>query len=103
MATRAASICRDVMRPHSVACRPKSPKSTESPPLARPAMWPFIDLRNLVLLGESMAGLALAPRWLALRRRARKALGRQDFALEDPALHTDDAVGGASFGEAVFD
>src|SRR5262245_38219698 len=54
MATRAASIWRAVIHPGSVACSPKVPKDTSSPPLARPRVRPFCCLRNLLLLGASM-------------------------------------------------
>src|SRR5215468_725402 len=102
MATRAASICRAVSRPHSVACRPKSPNETSSPPLARPAIRPFIDLRNFVLLGDSIV-LALASRLRRLLERPAHALRGEHFALEDPTLDADDPVGGAGLGEAVLD
>src|SRR5665213_4437644 len=54
MARRAASISRAVMRARSVALRPKSPKATVLPRIARPPLWPLNCLRYLVRLGCSM-------------------------------------------------
>src|SRR5437016_4896129 len=98
IAIRAASIWRDVIQPHSVACRPKSPNAMSNPPLARPRMRPFCALRYLVLFGESIV-LLLGPDG----RRDSGAARRQHLALEDPALHADLAVGGIRLGEAVLD
>ena len=51
MARRAASIWRAVTRSGSSAFRPKPPKVSEKPPLARPWMRPLWALRNLVRFG----------------------------------------------------
>src|SRR5262249_54143093 len=56
MAIRPASICRDVRRPFSVANMPKSPKSTDVPRHDMPRFLPFCCFRNLVRLGDNMAG-----------------------------------------------
>ena len=37
IAIRAASICRAVIQPGSITCKPKSPKETSLPPFERPA------------------------------------------------------------------
>src|SRR5687768_12513045 len=99
IATRAASIWRAVMRPHSAACKPKSPNETASPPLARPVIRPFIRLRNLVRLGASMRRL----QYLSHGWRRGPSSDLQHLAVEDPALHADRAVRRARLGKPVVD
>src|SRR5216683_1393877 len=55
MARRAASIWRAETRPGSAALRPKEPKFSVVPPLARPWMRPLCPLRYFVRFGLSMA------------------------------------------------
>src|SRR5580658_787852 len=107
MARRAASISRAVTRPGSVAFRPKLPKLSAVPPLARPWMRPLCALRYLVRLGESMtlvssllgARLLLLGRALVLRHR----VVRQHLAFEDPDLDAAGAIGGLGRAVAEID
>src|SRR3990172_7116201 len=102
MATRAASICREVSRPVSSALSPKSPKASVPPRYALPRMRPFCCLRCLTFLGWSM-GL---PRHLAAdpaREDASPQLLVRHVPPEDPALDADHAVGRLRLGEAVVD
>src|SRR5262245_47139555 len=92
-ATRAASICRLVTHPGSIAFRPYSPKASVEPRWARPRMRPRWALRYLTRLGINM----VEPLGL---RRVRRA---QHLALEDPHLHTDGPVRGVGGGQAVVD
>src|SRR5882724_6211312 len=106
------------MRARLVAFRPNSPKDTELPRWARPAIRPLNILRYLVRLGCIMIDYSQS----ALRRRFGRSSGRrrrslcrrcggglsslafgsrlldlrlvEHFALEDPDLHADHAVGG---------
>src|SRR2546423_10208857 len=95
MAMRAASICREVMNPQVIACRPYSPKTTEVAPLETPLIFPFCCFRHLTFLGASIQ------KTLSLRQSLRPL--RQDLALEDPALDPDGAVRGVRLGGAVLD
>src|SRR5258706_3271321 len=109
MARRAASISRAVMRAGSVVFRPKSPKATELPGVARPALRPLNILRYLVRFGCSIVSSS-GGRFRGHRSRScccdvSGRLGAtlelrlvEYFALEDPALHADDPVGGLGFG-----
>src|SRR6476659_1430641 len=54
MATRAASICRSVIQPHSITFNPKSPNASEDPRQAFPAMRPRCCLRYLTFFGINM-------------------------------------------------
>src|SRR6185503_10703688 len=115
IARRAASICRDVRRPRSVALRPYSPKLTLLPTVATPLLRPFCSFRYFLLAGCSIlrscscAFLARrAPRALrrlgCRRRRLRRFLVvRHHLALEHPHLDADDAVRRARLREAVVD
>src|SRR6266705_1051175 len=118
MARRAASISRAVMRARLVAFRPNSPKDTLLPRWARPAIRPLNILRYLVRLGCIMAAYSQSGlrrrfgrrnsshsrgrrcRWacargsLAFGRRLLELRLVEHFALEDPDLHADHAVGG---------
>src|SRR5262245_25780205 len=84
-ATRPASSWRAVIQPGCSDCSPYSPNDTSLPRVALPRMRPFCCLRYLTRLGISAIGL---PHALV-------------FALVDPGLHADDAVGGARDAEAV--
>src|SRR3954453_13924757 len=104
IARRAASICRAVTRSGSSAFRPKPPKDSAKPPLARPLMRPLWALRNVVRLGCSISHHPSALRrllggTLVLRHR----IVRQDLALEDPDLHAAGAVGGLRRRHAIVD
>src|SRR5450755_3904903 len=55
IATRAASICRAVIQPHSIAFKPKSPNAKVEPRQAFPVMRPRCCLRFLTFLGINMA------------------------------------------------
>src|SRR5215831_6559384 len=113
MARRAASISRAVMRARLVAFNPNSPKATWLPRWAKPLFRPLNCLRYLVRLGCNMRRYSGRGFGGSGRRRALTRLARCDrlvdrrllehFALEDPHLHADHAVGGAGFGEAVVD
>src|SRR5438445_11725031 len=113
MARRAASISRAVMRARLVAFSPNSPKDTELPRWARPAIRPLNILRYLVRLGcimidYSQSGLRRGFGRSSWRNRRRCALSSslafnrclldrrlvEHFALEDPDLYADHAVGG---------
>src|SRR6056297_1264684 len=98
MARRAASICRAVSRPRVVALRPNSPKDTSAPRCARPRLRPLNCFLYLVRFGCSIPVL-LARRDFG---RCRRGLV-EHFALEDPDLDADHAVGGPGLGEAVVD
>src|SRR4030042_1785202 len=118
MAIRAASICWAVSRPHSSACRPKSPKAMKFPRLALPLMRPFICLRYFTRFGLSIslsqschseppkAVKNIDPSPAAQGDnldylKAHALFGAQDLAVKDPGLHPDDPVGGHGLGEAV--
>src|SRR5215471_5286021 len=111
IARRAASICRAVSRPRVRALSPYSPKLTLAPAVATPLFRPFCSLRYFLLAGCSilrsctLAGGALALRRFRrrCRRRLRLRVVRHHFALEDPDLDADDAVGRFRLGEAVID
>src|SRR5882672_9530885 len=112
------------MRARLVAFSPNSPKDTLLPRCARPAIRPLNILRYLVRLGCIMTAYSqsgLRRRFgrssccRSLRRRCARALSRslafgrrqldlrlvEHFALEDPDLHADDAIGGMRLGQAV--
>src|SRR5713226_9086206 len=103
------------MRARLVAFKPNSPKDTELPRCARPAIRPLNILRYLVRLGCIMTAYSQS----GLRGRISRSCGRlcrrggggtrgslafgrlllelrlvEHFALEDPDLHADDAVSG---------
>src|SRR4029453_12698192 len=75
IATRAASICRFVIHAASSATRPKSPKCTSVPPLARPRRRPRCTLRCLTFFGASIspASPSLASPSPQVRARPRPA------------------------------
>src|SRR4030065_1552112 len=101
MARRAASIWRAVRRPRPTALRPKSPKLTLAPRVARPVLRPFCSLRNFLLAGCSMFhSWFLAALFLFGHRRLLSTAER--VALVHPYLATDDAVGGFRFGKAII-
>src|SRR5436309_5770210 len=102
MATRPASICLSVIQPHSMIFRPKSPKLTLLPRWAFPRRRPRICFRYFTFFGISMS----QPQ----SRRSRGGPGAfalrgpcPDFALVNPNLHADGAVGGAGLRESVVD
>src|SRR6185436_16179826 len=95
IAMRAASICRDVRRPGSIDCRPKSPNATFEPRHARPRLFPFCIFRYLVRFGESI----VVPRGSG----DAAGLAGQDFALEHPDLDADDPVRRLRLGRAELD
>src|SRR6516162_6967965 len=111
IARRAASICRAVRRPRVTAFRPYSPKLTLAPAVATPLLRPFCSLRYFLLAGCSILRSCTLADWaLALRRfrrrrgcRLRLRVVRHHFALENPHLDPDDAVGRLRLGEAVVD
>src|SRR5450755_1928165 len=109
MATRAASIWRSVIQPGSSTLRPKSPKASWLPRHAFPVMRPRCCLRYFTFFGINIKS-ALSSQPSALSEKLERAsllrfafLGRQNFAFVDPALHPDDAIGGAGFGKTVVD
>src|SRR5215208_3438388 len=59
IATRAASICRSVTQPHSIAFNPKSPNAMLDPRQALPAMRPRCCFLYLTFFGIIMGGLLL--------------------------------------------
>src|SRR5690242_20315852 len=112
------------MRARLVAFSPNSPKETLLPRCARPAIRPLNILRYLVRLGCIMmayshssgrcsrfrggrrSGCSLcagALSGLAFSRRRLDLRLVEHFALEDPDLYADDAVGGVRLGQAVVD
>src|SRR6188768_1597037 len=112
IARRAASICRDVRRPRTVALRPYSPKLTLLPTVATPLLRPFCSLRYFLLAGCSILrsrGRCTTRRTLRCvwRRRGGRlrqlSVVRKHFALEHPNLDADHAVRRACFGKAVID
>src|SRR5688572_21654107 len=108
MARRAASIWRAVRRPRSRALSPYSPKETLAPRVATPLLRPFCSLRYFLLAGCSMfhsrfpGGFLFTLDGLGGGRRRLLALA-EGLALEDEDLHSDRAVGGLGFREAVLD
>src|SRR5262249_16271508 len=102
------------MRARDVAFKPYSPNATVLPLCASPVLPPLNCLRYLVRLG-CMRWLWLGASGRRFRRgrlrlrafafgRRRRLVGLvEHFALEDPRLDADDAVGGLRFGEAVVD
>src|SRR5271157_2617057 len=72
MATRAASICRSVTHPHSMALSPNSPNEIDEPRHALPAMRPRCCFLNFTFFGIIMA---VYPQLLGALRRL-VALGR---------------------------
>src|SRR5262252_8476271 len=108
IARRAASICRAVSRPRSVAFSPYSPKLTLLPTVATPLLRPFCSLRYFLLAGCSILHSwcrqsALALRRLGRRRSGRLGVVREHFTLEHPDFDPDDAVRRACFRESVVD
>src|SRR5688572_27599533 len=99
MAIRAASIWRAVTQPASSACRPKSPKETFAPRVARPRRRPRCCFLNLTFFGINMMRCLLSEALLRFPAR----LGFGHLALEDPHLHADDPVGRAAEGQTVMD
>src|SRR6266498_991426 len=95
IAIRAASICRDVKRPGSSDCRPKSPNATFEPRHARPRLLPFCIFRYFVRFGESIV--------LTSCSGDPAGFSGQDFALEHPDLDADDSVRRLRFGRAELD
>src|SRR5208282_254835 len=106
-ATRAASIWRLVIQAGSMALSPQSPNARVLPRQAFPLRRPRICLRYFTFFGINMASRSsphrrgLVPQ--ARTRPARLFLSpRHVFALVDPTLHTDHAVGGVGLGETVI-
>src|SRR5262245_13869690 len=95
MAMRAASIWRDVRRPGSSDCRPKSPNAMSEPRQARPRLLPFCIFRNLLRFGPSIV--------VSSSSGDAAGLAGQDLALEHPDLDADDPVGGFRLGRAELD
>src|SRR3954463_7949057 len=89
MATRAASSWRLVIQADSRAWMPNSPKDRVVPRGATPFILPRIILRYLTLLGLSILGYR--PFVLVCRGNL---FPLDDFALENPHLDADGAVGG---------
>src|SRR3989449_4954471 len=124
MATREASICRSVIHAHSMAFSPYSPNDSSPPRHALPLRRPRICFRYFTFFGINIVLFSLplharaqprqvqqsCPCSLLLRHccsfafvlNLRSAL-RNVFALIDPALHADDAVGGIGLREAEID
>src|SRR5690242_3875614 len=100
-----------------MALRPKAPKLSSVPPLALPWIRPLKALRNLVRLGCSMTYFPSRLPVAALFARRTDAGGlslhhqpvlgervvSEDLALEDPHLHSADAVRSVRFGLGVID
>src|SRR6266567_7245021 len=120
MATRAASIWRSVIQPGSSTFSPKSPNANWLPRHAFPVMRPRCCLRYFTFFGINISSSQLSVlsyqlargSWLAafLERAAGHRVlcrltlfRREDFALVDPHLHANHAVGGARFREAILD
>src|SRR4030066_2452438 len=101
IARRAASIWRAVKRPRPTAFRPKSPKLTLAPRVARPVLRPFCSLRNFLLAGCSMFHSWFLAALFLFGHRRRLATAER-IALVNPYLDTDDAVGGLRFGKAII-
>src|SRR5260370_36455676 len=95
MAMGAVSICRDVKRPGSSDCRPKSPNATFEPRHARPRLLPFCIFRNFVRFGESIV--------LTSCSGDPAGFSGQSLALEHPDLDADDPVRRLRFGRAELD
>src|SRR5574340_1709681 len=102
MARRAASICRAVKRPRPTAFRPKSPKLTSAPRVARPVLRPFCSLRNFLLAGCSMFHSRFLAALLGFGG-CRLLATVQRVALVDPHLDADDAVGRLRLGKSIID
>src|ERR1022692_4084433 len=83
MATRAASICRDVIHAHSMAFRPNSPKEIDDPRQALPHMRPRCCFLNLTFFGIIMA---VCPQFLTGSRPERPASVRQPAWSRVPGL-----------------
>src|SRR6478672_1222345 len=115
IARRAASICRDVRRPRTVALRPYSPKLTLLPTVATPLLRPFCSFRYFLLAGCSIlrscscggSGCRAARTFRRFgrgrRRLCRLGVVRHHLALEHPYLDADDAVRRVRLGESVVD
>src|SRR4051794_23961803 len=100
-----------------MALRPKAPKLSSVPPLALPWIRPLKALRNLVRLGCSISYFpSRLPVAALFARRAdtgglslhhqpvlRHRVMAEDLALEDPYLHSADAIGGVRLGLRVID
>src|SRR6185295_6420396 len=54
IAMRAASIWREVTKPHDSACSPNSPKESVVAHLEMPRIFPFCCLRHLTFFGASI-------------------------------------------------
>src|SRR6202040_2369956 len=103
MATRDASICRSVIQAGSSALSPYSPKDNSPPRQALPRRRPRCCLRYFTFFGINIKR--------PLNSHARRnpagaaldaALGHV-FALVDPALHANHAVGGVRLRESEID
>src|SRR5438445_2132957 len=105
IATREASICRSVIHAASMAFKPYSPKAKSPPRQALPVRRPRICFRYFTFLGINIAVFSFPWSRLLLRFRLRRRYAfafllqlrsalRNVFALIDPALHADYAVGG---------
>src|SRR5687767_3741294 len=105
IARRAASIWRAVRRPRPMALSPYSPKDTLAPLVATPLLRPFCSLRYFLLAGCSMFHSRFPGGFLfGLGRRRHRLLAlAEGLSLEHEHLHSDRAVGGLGFREAVLD
>src|SRR3989338_2926888 len=101
IARRAASIWRAVKRPRATAFRPKSPKLTLLPRVARPVLRPFCSLRYFLLAGCSMFCSRLSYFLLRFGGSRHCNFLASSFSLEHPNLNADDAVSGLRLGSAV--
>src|ERR1700722_9336302 len=111
IATRDASIWRSVIQAHSIALSPYSPKDNSPPPQALPLRRPRICSLHFTFLGINIAcsRFPLYPNFVLRLLSCRSCvcrfafllnLGsalRHVFALINPALHADDAVGRVGF------
>src|SRR5450759_219086 len=83
MATRAASICRDVIHAHSMAFSPNSPKEIDDPRHAFPVMRPRCCFLYLTFFGIIMA---VCPQFLTGSRPNLPASVRQPAGSRVPAV-----------------
>src|SRR5271163_2200715 len=115
IATRQASICRSVIHAHSMAFKPYSPNARSPPRQALPLRRPRICFRYFTFLGINIAIVSFPnlsrtavrqnlpccelsgyDRSVFFFLNLRGAL-RNVFALIDPALYANHAVGGVGF------
>src|SRR6202166_3700195 len=103
MATREASICRSVIQAGSSALSPYSPKDNSPPRHALPRRRPRCCLRYFTFFGINIKRpLNSHARRNSAGAALDAALGHV-FALVDPALHANHAVGRVRLRESEID